>query len=219
MAVATKFIVIIATTLLIALSSVVYTLHYGRKQQAVRQSLLIPDPEEHYQSIILSEECLDTKCSNRLSRSDQLAYERCSKGSRPSETDCVFLKDNNRGAISLASFPGSGNTWVRGLLQKATGYCTGAIYCDGDLRKHGFAGEGVISGSVLVTKTHRPSSSFNDSRCDYHITFTKGILILRDPFKAIISEWNRRNGKGAVLHGSHGHTAVIGETYFSKSHL
>ena len=30
-----------------------------------------------------------------------------------------------RGPVGLVSFPGSGNTWVRGLLQKATGICTG----------------------------------------------------------------------------------------------
>ena len=29
------------------------------------------------------------------------------------------------GPVGLVSFPGSGNTWVRGLLQKATGVCTG----------------------------------------------------------------------------------------------
>ena len=30
-----------------------------------------------------------------------------------------------RGPVGLVSFPGSGNTWVRGLLQQATGICTG----------------------------------------------------------------------------------------------
>ena len=29
------------------------------------------------------------------------------------------------GAVGLVSFPGSGNTWVRHLLQLATGICTG----------------------------------------------------------------------------------------------
>jgi hypothetical protein len=34
--------------------------------------------------------------------------------------------------VGLVSFPGSGNTWVRGLLQKVTGICTGMyfeLYC------------------------------------------------------------------------------------------
>ena len=32
-----------------------------------------------------------------------------------------------RGTVGLVSFPGSGNTWVRQLLQMATGICTGKV--------------------------------------------------------------------------------------------
>ena len=38
---------------------------------------------------------------------------------------CHFMDGSNRAPVALASFPGSGNTWVRGLLEKATGVCTG----------------------------------------------------------------------------------------------
>ena len=38
---------------------------------------------------------------------------------------CHFINGTKRAAVALASFPGSGNTWVRGLLEKATGVCTG----------------------------------------------------------------------------------------------
>ena len=38
---------------------------------------------------------------------------------------CHFMDGSRRAAVALASFPGSGNTWVRGLLEKATGVCTG----------------------------------------------------------------------------------------------
>lgn len=31
------------------------------------------------------------------------------------------------GLVGLVSYPGSGNTWVRGLLQKVTGICTGTV--------------------------------------------------------------------------------------------
>ena len=34
----------------------------------------------------------------------------------------------------LASFPGSGNTWSRLVLEEATGVFTGAIYNDASLR-------------------------------------------------------------------------------------
>ena len=40
---------------------------------------------------------------------------------------CRFMNSSGRELIGLVSFPGSGNTWVRGLLQQATGICTGEI--------------------------------------------------------------------------------------------
>lgn len=38
---------------------------------------------------------------------------------------CRFMDGKRRAAVGLVSFMGSGNTWVRGLLEIATGYCTG----------------------------------------------------------------------------------------------
>ncbi len=38
---------------------------------------------------------------------------------------CRLMNGTNRGAVALVSLPGSGNTWVRGLLEQATGVCTG----------------------------------------------------------------------------------------------
>ena len=76
---------------------------------------------------------------------------------------------------ALASFPGSGNTWLRYLLQQvsnppsslsliqfpskipsqATGISTGSVYKDFALLKNGFPMESVSNGSVLVVKTHK----------------------------------------------------------------
>ena len=56
--------------------------------------------------------------------------------------------------VGIVSFPGSGNTWVRYLLQQMTGILTGSVYQDGDLRRNGFKGEYHKSGKVLVVKTH-----------------------------------------------------------------
>ena len=39
------------------------------------------------------------------------------------------MNGTNWAAVALVSFPGSGNTWVRGLLQQATGVCTGRCIC------------------------------------------------------------------------------------------
>jgi hypothetical protein len=48
--------------------------------------------------------------------------------------------------VALASFPGSGNTWVRYLLQQATGILTGSVYKDYALLKNGFPAENVVNG-------------------------------------------------------------------------
>ena len=39
--------------------------------------------------------------------------------------ECHFMNGTNRAAVALVNFPGSGNTRVRGLLEQATGVCTG----------------------------------------------------------------------------------------------
>lgn len=65
-----------------------------------------------------------------LLRSAQLAH-RVSNGMLLPSGECRFMNGSRRNPVGLVSFPGSGNTWVRGLLQKATGICTGEwiIWC------------------------------------------------------------------------------------------
>lgn len=52
-----------------------------------------------------------------------------------------FLNRNSP-IVALISFPGSGNTWLRHLLEQATGTYTGSIYCDHSLKAM-FPGEHV----------------------------------------------------------------------------
>ncbi|ROT74784.1 hypothetical protein C7M84_006707 [Penaeus vannamei] len=59
-----------------------------------------------------------------------------------------------RPTTALVSFPGSGNTWIRYLLQQVTGYYSGSVYKDYALMKNGFPAESVSNGSVVVVKTH-----------------------------------------------------------------
>ena len=69
--------------------------------------------------------------------------------------------------IGLFSYPGSGNTWLRFLIQKTTGYVTGHAHglSKEDLDKytvlnydtffhHGFPGEVIFDGSAIVVKSH-----------------------------------------------------------------
>ena len=44
-------------------------------------------------------------------------------------------EENELELVMLASFPGSGNTWVRLLLEDASGFYTGSVYTDGSLGK------------------------------------------------------------------------------------
>ncbi len=149
-------------------------------------------------------QCSDNECSDILSSVEGRLYSSCTKGAAKASIEpstCSFLHNKTRHPIALASFPGSGNTWVRGLLQMTTGLCTGSLYCDRDLRRHGFPCENVRSGVVLVTKTHRPSNKvplWSGKSCSKNcssLIFGKSILLIRSPFNAIIAEWNREKIK------------------------
>ncbi|KAK3874549.1 hypothetical protein Pcinc_020508 [Petrolisthes cinctipes] len=87
---------------------------------------------------------------------------------------------------ALASYPGSGNTWTRQLLQAATGIFTGSIYRDQQLFISGYTGEleAWDSGTTFTQKTHQCSpehiKQFNGT----------GILLLRNPYRAILAYHN-----------------------------
>ena len=57
---------------------------------------------------------------------------------------------------ALVSFPGSGNTWTRYLMEAATGVFTGSVFNDIRLVRAGHHGEtrGYNDGSTLLQKTH-----------------------------------------------------------------
>ena len=126
--------------------------------------------------------------------------------------------DQTSPIVALVSFHGSGNTWVRHLIEQATGVFTGSIYCDPGL-KVAFPGESVVSGNVIVTKTHRCDSvelpddiqMFTGKRI-----YDKAILLVRNPYDALISEANRRwNSK----HSVNDHLGVAAESAFVSKYL
>ena len=69
---------------------------------------------------------------------------------------------------------------MRGLLQHVTGFCTGSLSWDPDLQRHGFVGESITSGSVLVVKTHKPSFYATKSGNSSNI-FQQAVYIIRNP--------------------------------------
>ncbi|XP_059144285.1 WSCD family member CG9164-like [Physella acuta] len=88
-------------------------------------------------------------------------------------------------ATALVSFPGSGNTWLRFLIQEATGIFTGSEYNSKKLRMLGFLGEGVANSSTILVKTHK---------CDAATLkrYEKAVLLIRQPYEAIKAEFNRK---------------------------
>ncbi len=83
---------------------------------------------------LLAMVCADPQCIDHLSVKERSFYNNCKEKTIAKETkfgpilntsQCRFQNGTNRFPVALASFPGSGNTWLRGLLEKVTGICTG----------------------------------------------------------------------------------------------
>ena len=156
--------------------------------------------------------CRDSICSEFVTKADKPHFDYCIKKTwkvraryrEPRDSVCRFINGTGRHPIALASFPGSGNTWVRGLIQGITGLCTGAIYCDRMLRRTGFPGESIRSGIVLVVKTHHydprwtgiyyeKSAPFSYFKKVEHIPiYSSAIFLLRNPFDSLVSEYSRQ---------------------------
>lgn len=116
----------------------------------------------------------------------------------------------------LASFPSSGNTWVRYLIEGATGIFTGSMYDDTSLMRKGLYGEGVMhdSGMTIVQKSHGYTTGEAMTMQDKGLRAQhnhlqelgyQGVVVIRNPFKALIS---------------HRHLDVGGHTgYAPKAHF
>ena len=90
----------------------------------------------YFNTQLSQHQCKLLNCMDRLSNFDKAWFDYCTqkqtkgKGKRSDEVktlsgDCRFMRGEGRAPVALVSLPGSGNTWVRGLLEKATGICTG----------------------------------------------------------------------------------------------
>lgn len=111
----------------------------------------------------------------------------------------------------LWSFPGSGNTWTRLLVERASGIFTGSIYTDKALFEP-LPGERRCDGTVSAIKVHTPNDVEQfyrlraDKDCDdlhrlYKCcslwrnasasTFPPLIVLMRHPFAAFFSDFQR----------------------------
>ena len=105
----------------------------------------------------------------------------------PLNEPCSFWSLPNGERIVLASYPRSGNSLLRRLLESMTGIITGSDTKPGRgmaelLRKDGLIGEGETSQRVWTIKCHFPErlgwKYFKANRC---------ILLVRHPINAIKS--------------------------------
>ena len=175
--------------------------------------------------------CTDDICSGYLSADDKSRYDSCIDSVKGTNitlptSKCKFINGAGRDPVALVSLPGSGNTWVRGLLEHMTGVCTGAIYCDISLRSHGFTGEYVRGGSVLVVKTHENSPIWMDEKNppkkhNYWGRFGSAVFILRNPFNALVAEWNRKVANNFTSRTTNlkSHTEAAGKEWFGSNKL
>ena len=178
-------------------------------------------------------DCVKTNCREYLSKYEQRCMKACEMRVRKVEhykgpindSSCRFLPNSDRHPVALISAQGSGNTWTRGLLEKATGICTGFIYCDTVMRVHGYVGESVKSGKVLVVKTHSPVPKWrglnNKKSTKSDANYTSAVFILRNPMKAAVAEWNRKLaqeelGKKISTVSFERHTYIVPKELFSK---
>jgi hypothetical protein len=103
-----------------------------------------------------SEGCTRKACLDFLSGVEEVQYDECyNKSVSPkyvkrfgwiNEGTCRFQDGASRLPVGLGSFQGSGNTWLRGLLEKVTGICTGNKHAE--LLNH----EHLISISTMDVK-------------------------------------------------------------------
>lgn len=177
--------------------------------------------------------CRDRTCSEFLTTADERHYKYCvrktwntsvKKYSEPSQSSCVFINGSQQYPMGIASYPGSGNTWVRGLLQKVTGLCTGAIYCDVTLRQNGFPGESIRSGVTFLVKSHQIDPRWEGVEYDPQAPFTYfkhlkdvptysgGVFIIRNPFHAMVAEFKRLHWREVPSN----HVATLGREHFGK---
>ncbi len=83
----------------------------------------------------MNTQCDSDTCLNLLSEVERDQYSLCYNRTITMKSkkkfgaiisgSCHFQNGSERYSVALGSFQGSGNTWLRGLLEKLTGICTG----------------------------------------------------------------------------------------------
>lgn len=125
----------------------------------------------------------------------RLPQSRCAKVSRRYCKDCT--------PTLLWTFPGSGNTFVRALIEAATSIYTGSMFSDRLIAKN-LPGENAKVKTyadcqrVAVIKAHPNHDDFESHQCGFPIfticdcRVTKAVIVARHPVSAAWAEFHRR---------------------------
>ncbi|GAA5833754.1 hypothetical protein JCM11251_003220, partial [Rhodosporidiobolus azoricus] len=118
----------------------------------------------------------------------------------------------------FVSFPRSGNSYLRSLVERATGYQTSSIYCDLLLMQK-FAGECDHEQNFFV-KTHWPALDDAPDMDNYYRQFDQVVHVIRNPLDAIVSwfhyDFAARTEEGYQSHEAKVDVELFGEEYRSQ---
>ena len=109
----------------------------------------------------------------------------CSSAPTPPPPARARAAQAPRPPVARMSYPGSGNTWVRHVIETLTGYHTGSVYRAERLFDV-FAAEGDGKDSydrLIAVKTHKLH------KCE---EWPRAVLVVRHPLHAILSEYQRQ---------------------------
>ena len=152
--------------------------------------------------------CVSKPCIEYLSDFDIQYYQYCGKKAnimedKPPAATCSFRKsDSALPLVALASSSESGIDNLRWFLQELTGLCTGSVDCNVNLRRAGYAGENLWKSTavlgVKITWVNPLWSGMNPGIPDMP-AFDSAIYLLRNPFDAILEDWNQKQSKSGTV--------------------
>ncbi|GAA5902436.1 hypothetical protein JCM6882_002753 [Rhodosporidiobolus microsporus] len=117
----------------------------------------------------------------------------------------------------FVSYPRSGNSYLRSLLERATGYQTSSIYCDRGLERT-FLGECDHHQRFFV-KTHYPALPrvIKPSDNSYYKQFDQAVHVVRNPLDAVVS-WYHLSHSPRTKEGYQNHEAKLDIDIFGEKH-
>ncbi|XP_022088328.1 WSC domain-containing protein 2-like isoform X2 [Acanthaster planci] len=110
------------------------------------------------------------------------------------DSRCSRIKLKPKGSmplIALASYPRSGNTWTRQLIERGTGFLTGSVHWKHE--KEMAISSKIFPGGNIDYQTRQTVCVKSHLSDTAHIkTFEGAILLIRNPYSALVAEIFRR---------------------------